>query len=358
MKPTPNKRISSKSQRAQQHVLDVRIRAGKERERQVSAVFAYLAWTLAFSALAAGVWLGGKELWRCWVWENPDCLVHEPAVRTDGTLTREQILTTANIVEGRNILTVHLGAAQAALEKLPQVESAEVQRSFFPSRVAVTITERRPIAWVTSKKNEDPTTSERAFLIDARSVVLRSRVLLPEYLYLPVISGVETENLVPGQRVNAHDMLAALELVRLNADNTRFQTRHIDLAKGWCLVVTDQRRAEFTFGFDKIDEQLARLNQLLDALEPTHREIHQINIMLTRNVTVKFREPETETPAPPAATPPPAPESRPPKAATPPEKPGRVPPKTAPPRKGSRPTPPPVKPAPTPGVRKPFNLNE
>ena len=293
MKPPPNKRVSSTRQRKQQHLLDVKLRVGKERERRFRAVAGFVFKTILIGALVAGVWLGGKEAWRRCVWENPDYFVSEPDVKTDGTLTREQILGAAEIVEGRNILTVDLGKSRAALEQLPQVESAEISRTF-PNRVAIIITERRPIAWVILKKEEDPTTSDHAFLIDARGIVLRSRVLLPEYWHLPIISGVETENLVPGQRVNAFDIQAALELVRLNADSTRFQVRNIDLAKGYGLVVTDQRRSKITFAFDKIDAQLGRLNRLLDVIEPTRQEIQTVNLIPERNIPVTFYDPAQE----------------------------------------------------------------
>ena len=342
MKPPKNQRVSSKSQRRQQHLLEVGIRVGKERERRFFAILGFIFKTVLLGAVVSVLWLGGKEAWRRLVWENPDCLVREPAVRTDGTLTREQILAAADIVDGRNILTVNLGRSRAALEKLPQVESAEVLRSF-PNHVEINITERRPIAWVTLKKDEDPTTSERSFLIDARSIVLRSRVLLPEYCHLPVISGVETENLVCGQRVNTFEMLAALELVRLNADSTRFQARNIDLAKGYCLVVTDQRRAKITFSLERIDAQLARLNQLLDWIEPTHREIRTINLIPVRNVPVTFYPTEAESPAPAAEPPPPKPETKETKG-----KPDRNPPKNTTARTKKQPRPAAKKPAATP----------
>ena len=293
MKAPSNKRVSSTRQRKQQHLLDVKLRVGKERERRFRAVAGFVFKTILIGALVAGVWLGGKEAWRRCVWENPDYFVSEPDVKTDGTLTREQILGAAEIIEGRNILTVDLGKSRAALEKLPQVESAEISRTF-PNRVAITITERRPIAWVTLKKEEDPTTSDRAFLIDARSIVLRSRVLLPEYYHLPIISGVETENLVPGQRVSAFDIQAALKLVQLNAGSTRFQVGNIDLTKGYGLVVTDRHRAKITFGFDNLESQLDRLNRLLDVIEPTKQEIRTVNLIPERNVPVTFYDPSAE----------------------------------------------------------------
>jgi hypothetical protein len=111
-------------------------------------------------------------------------------------------------------------------------------------------------------------------------------------------------------------MQAALELVRLNADNTRFQARNIDLSKGYCLVVTDQRRAKITFGLDKIENQLFRLNRYLDRAAADKKEIQTVNLVVERNVPVTFYEPEPEwtppvdaaAPAPKAANSAPAPE--------------------------------------------------
>ena len=118
-----------------------------------------------------------------------------------------------------------------------------------------------------SAADEDPTASEKAFLIDARGVVMRSKRLLPEYLHLPMISGVAVENLAPGQRVRSFEMQAALELIRLTADNTRFQARNIDIAKGYCLVVTDQNRREDHLRLDG-NRRTARA---ADALPRFHR---------------------------------------------------------------------------------------
>src|SRR4030095_8783543 len=154
---------------------------------------------------------------------------------------------------------------------------------------------------------EDPTTSERAFLVDARGVMMRSKRLLPEYLHLPVISGVVLEHLASGQRVRSCEMQAALDLVRLTADNTRFQPRILDIEKRYCVVVTDQNRRKVTFGLKGIDGQVAKLMRCLDFIEPTGREIQKVNLLVERNTPVVFAEsppPEPETePAP--TTPPP-----------------------------------------------------
>jgi cell division septal protein FtsQ len=365
MKPNiTNKRVSNARQRKQQHLLDVKIRESKERSRRARAIFGFVCKLVLVTTIGTGAWVGGKEALRRFVWENPDYYVYDISFTTDGALTREQVLNTAALVEGRNIFTFDLAKSRAAIEQLPQVESAVVQRQL-PNRMSVTVTERRPIAWVAAKGDEDPSSSDRSFLIDGRGIVLRSRVVLPEYYHLPIISGFETENLVPGKRVNAFEMQAALELVRLNAasDSTRFQARNIDLSKGYCLLVTDQRRAKITFGLDNIDEQLSRLNRCLDRAAEDKKEIQTVNLFVSRNIPVTFVEPEAEVTEP-------VPEAAPSKPSKTEEKPvlkaEPVKNKTAEPSKRSATSPAKTSPKPSPSPRggaspqslkKPFRLN-
>lgn len=288
-----NTRFSNPRQRKQQHLLDVKIRVTKERARRNKAILRVAFKLILFGSLIAGAWIGGKEAMRRFVWENPDYFLRDVRVTTDGALTREQILAAAEIVEGTNIFLVDLTKAREGVEKLPQVESAEIQR-LLPNRVTISIAERQPIAWVCSKYEETPSASERSFLIDARGVVMRSRTILPEYWVLPIISGFETENLAAGQHVAALEMKAALELIRLNADSTRFEVRNVDLSKGYCLIVTDQRQAKIQIGLDRIEAQLARLNGYIDRATQDRKELRTINLQVERNTPVTFRDEQTE----------------------------------------------------------------
>ncbi len=298
-----NQRVSNQRQRKQQHLLEVTIRRDKAVAQRNRAIFFTSCKIICFVAIVAGIYIGGKEGLRRFLWENPDYFLAPLRVTTDGALTREQIVMASGIIEGRNIFTIDLTAAHDALEKLPQVERTEIQRTL-PNHVDINVIERRPIAWVTSRADEDPTSSERSFLIDARGVVMRSKTVLPEYLHLPVISGVEVDNLAAGQRMQTFEMQAALDLVRLNADSTGYQARNIDVSKGYCLVVTDTTHAQVTFGLDGIDRKLDTLNRFLERPEMRMRELRTVNLMVDRNIPVTFADSEQESEIPSIASPP------------------------------------------------------
>lgn len=284
-----NKRLSSTKIRRQQHLLEVTVRADKARSMRLRAVTSFICKLVLWMLFLGGAYFGGNELLRRFVWENPDYFVTDIRVSNCDLLARDQILATASIREGMNVFEVDTKAARAALDALPQVERAEIQR-VLPNRVEITITERRPIAWVTEGANENPTTSPNAWLIDARGVVVKPRQIIAEYHHLPHISGVAVTNFAPGQRVRTVEMESALKLIQINSDNVHWQVHHVDLTKQWCMIVTDQSQARITFGLDAVEDQLERLFRYLDRAEAEKREIDTINLMVVKYTPVTFRQ--------------------------------------------------------------------
>lgn len=78
-------------------------------------------------------------------------------------VSREAVLQAFSGDRGRSVLTIPLEERRSALEELPWVESASVQR-ILPNRVRVEVTERTPIAFLRSGTQLD--------LIDAHGVTL------------------------------------------------------------------------------------------------------------------------------------------------------------------------------------------
>ncbi len=301
-----NQRLSSNRMRKQQHLLEVSVRAGKARSIRNRAIASITCKTIFFVGLALGAWIGGQEALRRFVWENPELALSDIRVSTDGALQRDQILQAGGVWAGVNIFKVDTDRAREGIDKLPQVERVEIQ-IVRPNRVDITVTERRPIAWVTERADEIPTASEKSWLIDARGVVMKTKRMLEEYFHLPHISGVPVADFVAGQRVNTVEMQAALEIVRLDADNTRWQARNLDLSKGYCVIVTDQNHAKITFGLDEIDQQIDRLLRYLDRADAEKKEIQTVNLLVRKNTPVTFHVPEEDAlptaPAPPVPPP-------------------------------------------------------
>ena len=90
---------------------------------------------------------------------------------------------------------------------------------------------------------------------------------------------------------------------------TRFQIREVDVSKGYCLLVTDKNHTQVMFGFDHLETQMQRLEQLLVYSDDSARPIETVNLLVARNTPVTFAQPAAEIIS--ELQPGPAPKSRP-----------------------------------------------
>ena len=289
-----NRRLSTSRQRKQQHLLDVNVRARRASHHRNRRILVLLSKVALVVAVCAGLYYGVRTGLSRFFFDNPDYRLSTIAIQTDGTLQRDQILKSAELREGLNIFSVNLAQVHDRLHRLPQVGEVQVERKM-PNEIDITITERKPIAWITSEKTvANPFASDAAFLIDARGILMQEKKLLPEYLALPLIVGCSSEALVPGKVVDSFEAKAALELLRLTTTSfmqTRFQIREVDVSKGYCLLVTDKDHTQVMFGFDHLDTQMERLEQFLVYSDDAQREIETVNLLVARNIPVTFARP-------------------------------------------------------------------
>ena len=294
---TGNRRVSTSRQRRQQHLLDVKVRARRVSHHRNRRFLLVVSKIVLVIAVGAGLYYGVRAGLSRFFFDNPDYRLSTIAIRTDGTLQRDQILKAGGLQEGLNIFSVNLAQIHDRLQQLSQVDEVQVERKM-PNEIDITITERKPIAWITSEKTvTDPFASDAAFLVDARGVLMKEKKLLPEYLALPLITGCSSEALVPGKTVDSLEAKAALELLRLTTTSfmqTRFQIREVDVSKGYCLLVTDKNHTRAMFGFDHLDVQMQRLEQFLVYSDDSQRQIETVNLLVARNIPVTFAQPASE----------------------------------------------------------------
>jgi cell division septal protein FtsQ len=306
--PARNQRNSSRRQRKQQHLLDVKVRSSAANRNRVRIVLAFISVVLLIATAIGGIVYGSREALRRFFWQNPDYNLAEVSVHTDGPLSRDQVLQATHIHEGVNIFTINLSAARKGLMSLPQVERAEIER-ILPNRISIDISERKPVAWVTGRDDDNPSADPGAYLIDHNGILMRVKTQVPEYYHLPVICGVAVENYEEGDTVDLDEVKSALELIHLIGENpARYQIRSIDVSRGYCLMVTDERHATITFPLDNLQAELNRLSVLYASVDADKREIQTVNLLVQRNVPVTFAPPPQPDPATDAgASPSPAP---------------------------------------------------
>jgi cell division protein FtsQ len=268
--------------------------ATRQRNRRVLAFFSAL---ILLCGAVGGAWYGARYALRHFFWRNPDYNLAAVDIHTDGSLTREQILDATKIEEGKNIFAINLSVARKGLMALPQVDRAEIER-VLPNRISIDIAERKPVAWVSAKDDVDPSADPSAFLIDRDGILMRVKTPVRDYFHLPLICGLDVDNYEEGGAVDLPEMKAALQLIRLtNANPARYQVRAIDISKGYCIEVTDDRHAKVTFPLDGLDAQLDRLTLLYASVDNSNREIQTVNLLVQRNIPVTFVPPPGPDPS-------------------------------------------------------------
>jgi cell division septal protein FtsQ len=309
-----NRRTSTSRQRRQQHLLDVKVRARRASARRLQKGFLVLSLLLILLSLLGAGLFGAQRLLNSLFFTNPDYAIHSIEVTTDGDLERDAVVQAAQIANGTNIFSVNLSAVEDRLRALPQIEEVDVQR-LLPDKVVIVIQERRPIAWIASADaNKTGFNYDSALLVDRRGIALQPKGSAPEYMSLPVIIGVDIRKVTVGQPTEDDAVKSALELIRDCPEvlQSRFQIATIDVAKEYCLLVTDKQGTHIKFSPDDLLVQLRRLATLLNYCEQNSKDLQSANLMAERNIPVVFNEP-----AAPAASPSPQPVAAPTKSAAP-----------------------------------------
>lgn len=278
--PSRNQRRSTRGR----GLLEVSVRphlATQQRNRRI------VAWTsklLLAVALIGGLFYGGREALRRFLWENPEYNLAVVEINNDGQgVTREMILAATGLEVGHNIFSYSLADARKALVEMPQVDHVELRR-VYPNKITIDLVERRPVAWLARSDAEDPSAAEDTFLIDDKGVLFKPKRLLTEFLRLPVISGVETGNFLPGETVELYEVHSALNLIRESSDAGVFQIQGINLSKGYCMVVNDIRNKKILFPLDDVEKHLNRLAAVFDYATANQKDIATVNLLVERNI--------------------------------------------------------------------------
>jgi len=273
-----------------QHLLDVKVRtvtARRQRRQKLGGFF----WksTLLVVVCSAG-WFGVTTALDKFFLSNPEYTLRRLSLELDGVMTREDAVDVLGIREGENIFRVDLAAAESALRALPQVADVSIERRL-PDGISVTLEAREPVAWIAPpEKDADPFDPEFAMLADGSGLLMKPRLVQPEFYHLPVIYGVQSDNIRDGEPLHNEDLRRAMALLDdvTKSPDSLLRVRSMNITKGYCIEVTSDRNARIIFAPEDFPSQLARLRQLLEHCRDSGRELESVNLMVRRNTPVTF----------------------------------------------------------------------
>jgi cell division protein FtsQ len=176
---------------------------------------------LAFGAVATALFTGAGVAGEFLLYSPQVALLKPDQIELTGNriVSREAIVQQFARDRNRSVLRIALDARRSAVEELPWVESASVQR-ILPNRIRVEVTERTPVAFLRN--------GTELALIDGHGVILdRPR---GENFQFPIVTGV-TENMAReerGRRIQTYqEFLRDIDMVRTGSSD---YVSEIDLA--------------------------------------------------------------------------------------------------------------------------------
>ena len=272
------------------YLLEVTTRSAISRRRRRRALWGWLFRVTALVIVGVGAYYGIRAAFDRFFFRNSDYTITRIDMDLDGVLTREEVLEMTGLREGSNIFAVNLADVERTLRALPIVREVRVER-ILPDRLSLTLRARDPVAWlVPGREQVDPSSAPGAVLIDSSGMLMQARRLLPEYLHLPAIYGIDAAPAAGADGKNLPGVAAALDLLEALAarpDNL-LRIRAIDISRGYRIDVFDDQHALISFGADKPGEQLDRLQTLLLHCADSGRTLQSVNLMVRRNTPVVF----------------------------------------------------------------------
>lgn len=286
---TSTRRSNTLRRKSSHDLLEVRMRtdsARRQKSRKFFGVFFKIA-ILLF--LLIGGYFGGVFLLEKFFFKNPDYNIQKIQASLDDVLTLPELESAIGLHEGMNIFNFHLEKAERILSNLPEVKKAHVER-VLPSTIQVTLERRLPILRLAATP-EEPFLPGQSFMIDQDGIVISPVKLNAALLELPTVEGVSLAGIQLGQPLPDEKKTFILSLWKAlnNSGNTLITMRSIDCSRGYWAVVTDNNKAQYTFGPDHLPAQLERLQKLLSYCQENNRQIETANLILEYNTPVTFR---------------------------------------------------------------------
>lgn len=236
--------------------------------------------------------------------------VKDLVLQTDGVLNQAWINHALALPKNTSLMALDLFQLRARLLASGQVRTATLTRSF-PATLAVSISERMPVARLSAQDKDD--SAPRTLLVARDGVVYEGVGYDPAMVStLPWLAGVKLTR-VGGAFQPIAGMEPVAELLakaKLEADHLYGTWRVVSLARldsDGEIEVTTRDATRITFGINEdFFRQLANLDAILDAAAAhPEKSPREINLAVGAQVPVAFSD-AVPTDAPPAARPTPA----------------------------------------------------
>ena len=262
--------------------------APKHSRKQIAQMAGWCALVLAMIvAVGTGLHFGVAFVLGRVLYHNPRYALQEIVVEPRDRFSPRLIRQAAGLEPGMNLWALNLPQIAHDLESIPNVANARVERHF-PDKISITITERVPVVKIEGI-NIDLDTKE-TFYLDRDCVVLKPQ---PDEAppQLPQVVGLTDAELEPNTKLDRPILTHALEILDgINNGELRtvIDVTRIDLSNPLSITMETHQGMTITFRLDYIDQQLQRLQQIVDYADKQQRPLQTVDLTPDVNVPITF----------------------------------------------------------------------
>lgn len=296
-------------------VLDVKLRSDQARATRTRALALGIGVTFGTVFCFYLLWRTGEWALNALIYENPAFAIAKVEVQTDGEIGLDQIRRWAQVKGGENLMALDLGRIKRDLELVSLIQSVTVER-VLPRTLSIRVTEREPIAQVNVPRARSGGGLDVVVMhFDAEGCVmlpldrrLRSTPLGQVQEELPVITGVNPLQLVPGRQIDSPQVRSAVELLakfQESAMGALVDIKRVDVTDPEVMIATTGQGGTITFGVKNIDQQLLRWHEIYEQGMQHNKVIASLDLAVANNIPARWLEANLVPPSPPKAPKPP-----------------------------------------------------
>jgi hypothetical protein len=301
------KRKSKNRRLGREFVLDVKLRSSQVRSARTRMLAVTLGAIFGTVFAVYLLWRTGEWALQRLVYENKAFAIEEIDVQTDGVIAVDQLRRWMGVKSGENLLALDLARVKRDLELVPLVQSVAVER-ILPRTLRIRVIEREPLAQINVPRPRSGGGVEVAvYQIDADGWVmvpldLHQRANTANSpVELPVLSGINPNELQPGRRIEAAQVQAALQLIAAFERSLMaglVDLKRIDVSAPEVLLVTTGQGSEVTFALQDLDQQLRRWRGIFDLGQKLGKAVATLDLAVTDNIPARWVEASVTASAP------------------------------------------------------------
>ena len=305
-KKSRNRRLDRRTE-----LLDVKLRSAKL--RSIRMRWGAIALGVSFGTIFGLylIWRTGEWAMNRFIYENSEFAIQKIDMQTDGEIAVDQLCRWAGVKPGENLFALDLARVKRDLELVPAIKSVAVER-VLPRTLRVRVSEREPIAqaYAPQLRADGRGYDMQLFQIDSDGAVmlpLEARQRLgamsqpPEQL--PTLAGFDPTLLLPGRKLDAPQLRAALDLIVAFERSPMAglaDLRRVDLTSPSVLKVQTGQGGTIIFAPEDLERQLRRWRAVYEGKLRENQIISWLDLSVMHNTPLRTVDAGSVAPITPA----------------------------------------------------------